>query len=138
MSTAPATSAAPTAVRRFPFARPGPLRSVPESWARVDVDDVAMRIRFGLLRLDVPRSEITGVEVTGPFSPFKALGIRLSLVDRGLTLGTSAAGGVCVRFARPRRGIEPLGLLRHPGVTVTVADPRGLAAALSPATGART
>ena len=62
----------------------------------------------------------------------KALGVRLSLADRGLTFGSTAAGGVCVEFTHPRRGIEPFGLLRHPGLTLTVADPDGLVAALRP------
>jgi hypothetical protein len=124
--------------RRFPFARPGPIGALPglDRWARVEVDEREMRVRFGLLRLDVPREEIAGVDVTGPYSPLKALGVRLSLADGGLTLGTSAAAGVCVRFTRPRRGVDPFGLLRHPGLTVTVADPHGLAEALTPDGGA--
>ena len=39
--------------------------------------------------------------------------------------------GLCIRFDRPVPGIEPLGLLRHPAVTVTVADCDGLAEALN-------
>jgi len=38
---------------------------------------------------------------------------------------------VCLEFHEPVTGIDPLGLIRHPGLTVTVADPEGLAAALA-------
>src|SRR3546814_1533890 len=34
--------------------------------------------------------------------------------------------GLCLSLRRPHRGIEPLGLIRHPGVTVTVEDVEGL------------
>jgi hypothetical protein len=53
----------------------------------------------------------------------KVLGARLSLADRGLTFGSDTAGGVCIRFAEPVRGLVPFGLLRHPGLTVTVTTP---------------
>ena len=59
----------------------------------------------------------------GPFSAVKAVGPRLSLSDRGLTFGTSTAAGVCVRFREPVAGIEPLGLVKHPNLTMTVAEP---------------
>ena len=31
--------------------------------------------------------------------------------------------GVCIRFAEPVRGMDPMGKIRHPGLTVTVAEP---------------
>ena len=40
-------------------------------------------------------------------------------------------GTVCLRLREPVPGIEPTGLLRHPGVTVTVADPDELVRLLS-------
>ena len=47
---------------------------------------------------------------------------------------------MCVRFrggggSEPVRGIEPTGLLRHPGLTVTVAQPELLVASLRRAIG---
>jgi hypothetical protein len=63
------------------------------------------------------------VEVTGPFAAWKVLGARLSLADRGLTFGTVPSAGVCVSFRDPVSGIEPTGRLRHPNLTVTVAQP---------------
>jgi hypothetical protein len=56
---------------------------------------------------------------------------HLSIADRGLTFATNARRGVCIRFHHPVAGIEPLGVVRHPGLTVTVDDPEGLVDALS-------
>ena len=99
--------------------------------AEVVVTDDRFTARLGPFTVSAPRSEITGVHLSGPFSALKAIGVRLSLADRGLTFGTTDRGGVCVEFAHPVRGVDPLGLLRHPGLTVTVTDPEGLVAALS-------
>jgi hypothetical protein len=41
---------------------------------------------------------------------------------------------VCIRLRQPHPGIDPLGLVRHSGLTVTVADPDALAALLSDGT----
>jgi hypothetical protein len=38
---------------------------------------------------------------------------------------------VLIRFDSPVRGIDPAGLIRHPELTVTVADIEGLVAALA-------
>lgn len=54
---------------------------------------------------------------------------RLSMVDDGLTFGTNAAAGVCIHF-EPRIH-RVIGLRDHSALTVTVADPEGLVAALS-------
>jgi len=37
---------------------------------------------------------------------------------------------VCIRFHVPVRGVDGLGVVRHPGLTVTVEDVHGLVAAL--------
>ncbi|GAA3029177.1 hypothetical protein [Actinokineospora globicatena] len=109
-----------------------PLRAVavvPETaWVRVA--DGEFRARFGPWVVVTPVSNISGTLVTGPFSPWRAIGARLSLSDRGLTLGTTPAAGLCVRFHEPVPGLEPTGLLRHPEVTVTVAEPGALAGVL--------
>jgi hypothetical protein len=39
---------------------------------------------------------------------------------------------VLIRFHRRVRGIEPLGIIRHGELTVTVADPEELAQLLAP------
>jgi hypothetical protein len=117
-----------------PFRLPLLLYGVTPARADVTVDDERVLIRFGPWAVDIPRSHISQVEVTGPFQWWKAIGIRMSLVDRGITFGTTAAAGACLQLSEPvsvrlgRRTVP----LRHPGVTVTVADPGGLARLLAP------
>lgn len=90
------------------------------SW--VDVEDDGIHARFGLISADVDYDNISDVELTGPYSAIKAIGARVSLADRGLTMGTTTMRGVCLRFKEPILGIDPTGTLKHPGLTVTVAD----------------
>ncbi len=127
------------AATHFPFA---PLDDLPRLFARilrvigvkptdgVRVDDRMFTATFGPWRLSTPLSNVVDGEVGGPYQAWKVVGARLSLADRGLTFGTSTRAGVCVRFRDPVRGIEPTGLLRHPGLTVTVAEPERLVARL--------
>lgn len=98
--------------------------------AFVELDDDRLLVRFGHWSVSTPARNLAGAQVTGPFVAAKALGPRLSLADGGITFGTSTASGVCIRFHQPVPGIEPLGVLRHPGMTVTVDDPESLAAAV--------
>ena len=94
----------------FRFA--APAGGVLPTWAaRVDVDADTLGVRFGPWRLRVPRTEIADAVVTGPYTALKVFGVRLSLADRGLTFGSSTAGGVCVRFTHDRRGVD---LALHP------------------------
>jgi hypothetical protein len=95
--------------------------------AWVDVDEDAVAIHFGPWEVVLDRSNIVSTERTGPYRPWKVIGPpHLSLQDRGITFGTNASAGVCLRLREPVPGIEPTGRLRHPGVTVTVADPEEL------------
>ncbi len=97
----------------------------------VEVDGDRLLARFGLWRVSTSLANVEGTQVTGPYSPFKTVGpAHLSIADRGLTFATNSRRGLCIRFREPVRGIEPTGRLRHPGLTVTVADVEGLAAAL--------
>ena len=66
--------------------------------------------------------------LTGPYRWYRAIGPRLSLADHGLAFGTTTARGVCLLFWEPVRGIGPFGVIRHPGLTLTVADPQRFAA----------
>ncbi|WP_200824523.1 hypothetical protein [Nonomuraea solani] len=86
----------------------------------------ALHVRFGPWVVRTPLSNVAGAELSGPYSPLKAIGVRVSLADRGLTFGTSTEQGACVRFHRPVRGSDPLGLLTHPALTVTVESPARL------------
>lgn len=121
---------------RFPFALPGryrplllPFGVVPRT-AWVALDDHSFTVRFGFWRLRTRVENLAGAETTGPYSLPKVLGPRLSLADRGITFGTHTDPGVCVRFHQPVPAADPLGLLRHPAVTVTVAQPDALVAAV--------
>jgi hypothetical protein len=98
------------------------------SWVRVHGD--TLEVQFGRWRLITPLSNVCSAEVGGPYRAWKVLGARLSLADRGLTFGTNAASGACIRFRRPVPGLEPTGMLRHPGLTVTIAEPHLLVARL--------
>ncbi|HEX8970392.1 hypothetical protein [Oryzihumus sp.] len=77
--------------------------------------------------------DIRDVTVTGPYHWYRGIGVRLSVSDRGLTFGTTYARGVCLTFHTPVRG--PLPLLRHPNLTLTVAEPERFAASVRRAAG---
>ncbi|SFQ63984.1 hypothetical protein SAMN05421810_11197 [Amycolatopsis arida] len=96
----------------------------------VAVEGAELVARFGRWLVRTPRANVRDARVTGPYSALRAVGVRLSLADRGLTFGTNADAGVCVEFGEPVRGGDPFGLLRHPALTVTVAEPEALAAQL--------
>ncbi|WP_406045481.1 hypothetical protein OG799_14010 [Micromonospora sp. NBC_00898] len=133
---APARPTTGATARRYEF-RFDPVFRVPLALlgvrprtAVVELDDDALMVRFGPWRLRTPRSNITGAERAGPYRWWRAIGPRLSQADRGVTFGTTVVAGVCVRFATPVPGLLPGNWLRHPGLTVTVADPDGLLRAL--------
>jgi hypothetical protein len=93
--------------------------------ARVTVDDETFEARYGPWRVRTPRSNVVGAEVTGPYAVWKTAGpARLAVTDRGLTFASNGDRGVRVDFAKPVRGMP---LLRHPELTVTVADVEALA-----------
>jgi hypothetical protein len=128
---------APYAPRRFPitfdptFLAASRLVGVRPSNAWVEVGEDHLEARFGPWTVRTPLDNVLAAEVTGPYAWPKVIGpAHLSLTDRGLTFGGNAERGVCIRFHRPVAGIDPLGLIRHPGLTVTVGDPEGLRAAL--------
>lgn len=114
----------------FDFSTPlsWPLRLLGVSpWtAHVDVDRGEFSVRYGPWTLRTPLSNIVSVQVTGPYNPLRSVGVHISLVDRGVTFGTTPQRGVCVTFREPVAAALPTGLLRHPGVTVTVEDVDGL------------
>lgn len=95
-----------------------------------------LEVRFGPWSLRTPLANVTGWEETGGFAYLKTAGPpHLSFSDRGITFATNGDAALCLRFATPVPGIEPTGRLRHPGATLTVADPAALAAALDAARG---
>jgi hypothetical protein len=91
--------------------------------AWVDVHDDVLEARFGPWHVRTDLSNVANVELTGPYAFLKTAGpARLAVSDRGLTFATNGDGGALVTFRVPVPGIEPLGVLRHPELTVTVAD----------------
>jgi hypothetical protein len=112
-----------------PFRVPLAVLGVRPATTGVTVDGAWLTARFGPWRLRTPRSNVTTARRTGPYRWWRAIGPRLSLVDRGLTFGTSTAAGVCIEFATPVPALAGR-RLRHPGLTVTVADPDALVRAL--------
>ncbi len=99
------------------------------SW--VEVSDEKFRARFGPFRLSTPLQNITDVSITGPYALLKTAGpARLGITDGSLTFASNGDRGVLLSFAKPVSGKGPLRLLRHPALTVTVADPERLAALL--------
>ena len=119
--------------REFPFAfdpsylRLARLFGITPEAARVTVDDGELRARYGPWRVGTPCNNIAHTEVSGPYRFSTTVGpARLSFADRGLTFASDGRRGVCIIFREPVRGLEPTGFLRHPGLTVTVANCEGL------------
>jgi hypothetical protein len=75
-----------------------------------------------------PLTNIADASITGPYALWKTAGpARLAITDRGLTFATNGDRGTLILFETPVRGLDPLGIVRHPELTVTVADVDGLA-----------
>jgi hypothetical protein len=108
------------------------LGGIRPATCEVVVTDRLLDVRFGPFRLQTPRENVRDVCVTGPYLPIKAIGPRGSRMDGGVTFGTNADGGVCVGFHEPVGALFGRNRLRHPGMTVTVADIDGLVDALTP------
>jgi hypothetical protein len=106
------------------------LLGVTPGTATVTLDDERIVARFGPWSCETPVANVREVCTTGPYRGYRAIGARGSMVDRGLTFGSSIAGGVCMLFREPVRGLDPFGLMHHPGLTVTVADREGFATSL--------
>ena len=123
---------------RFPFRfarsyRPVALAfGVTPATAYVEVADDHLRVRYGLWRLSTPLANVRSTERTGGFAWFKTVGPpHLSFADRGVSFTTNGDDALCVRFHEPVTVLDPTGRLRHPGATLSVADPAALDRALS-------
>ncbi|WP_421118673.1 Rho termination factor N-terminal domain-containing protein [Aquihabitans daechungensis] len=105
---------------------------VTASSAFVELDEDRFVARFGPWLVETPRANIRTAGASGPYSLAKTIGpAHLSFSDQGLTFATNGREGVCIEFREPVTGIDPLGKIRHPGLTVTVADPDALVDALT-------
>jgi hypothetical protein len=137
---------APTPVQKFGFRFSAPFRLAarvflvdpPHAWVAVQPGpDGVLTVRYGPWRVETPLTNVRGAEATGPYAMVKTIGPpHVSLVDRGLTFASNRDRGVCIRFAEPVRGVDVLGVIRHPALTVTVEDVDGLVAALDAAASA--
>jgi hypothetical protein len=95
------------------------------------MDDEQFEARFGHWRVSTPLANVEDVASTRTYAFWKTAGpARLAITDRGLTFATNGDRGVRLSFRTPVRGLDPLGILRHPELTVTVADVDRLAAML--------
>jgi len=124
------------ATERFPFAFDPryawillPLGVTPHR-AEVTVGDGGIAVRFGPWKMRTEIANIAGLEITEHYRWFRAIGIRGSLVDGGITFGSNTRRGLCVKFVEPIPSLFAGGRYRHPGMTLTVADVDGLAATL--------
>ena len=93
-------------------------------------DDDRMVVRFGHWALETPLANVCGIQTSGDYRWYKAIGVRGSLKDRGITFGSNTRSGVCTKFTEPVPAATPTDLIKHPGMTVTVADPAGFVAAI--------
>ena len=92
-------------------------------------DDGRFVATFGWLKVETTLDNVTGAHITSGYRWWTAVGARLSGKDDGLTFGTNADRGVCVHFGE--KVPSPLRRSAHSALTVTVADPEGLVAALT-------
>jgi hypothetical protein len=95
----------------------------------VTLTDETFVATFGRFRLETPLANVTGAHATHDYRWWKAVGMRLSFADDGLTFGTATHGGVCVHFAD--RVHRVIGVKDHSAVTVTVDDLDGLVDAIT-------
>ena len=130
-------SALTVSPRRFPFAFASTYRPFARTFlvtpqtAWVEVDDETFEARFGRWQVRTPLTNVVDADATGPYAFWKTAGpARLAVTDRGLTFATNGDRGALISFRTAVRGLDPLGILRHPELTVTVADVDGLASLL--------
>jgi hypothetical protein len=124
-------------VEQFPFAWTRPYRVaaapflVTPGRAYVRVGDGELVVRFGPWTLRTALDNVAGCETTEGYAFVKTAGPpHLSLADRGVTFATNGERGLCICFHDPVPGIDPMGRIRHPAATVTVADLSALQLAL--------
>lgn len=121
--------------RFFPFRldrRFSPLLAVLGVKARDGVtltSDDRLVATYGRKRVETPLDNIDHTLRTGPHRWWKAVGLRLSFADDGLTMGTNCEAGLCIAFVEKIPKV--IGPRNHSALWVSVADPEGLAEALA-------
>lgn len=94
----------------------------------VTITDETFTATFGRKRVETAMTNVIGAHATHDYAWWKAIGMRLSFADDGLTFGTATHGGVCVHF--DERVPKIIGPRDHSALTVTVDDLDGLVAAI--------
>jgi hypothetical protein len=107
-----------------------PFGITPER-AWVQIDDEHLVASYGRWRLRTTLANISQVAITGPYRFYRTAGpARLGITDAGLTFASNGERGVLISFRERVPAIDPLKMIRHPELTVTVADVSGLVSAL--------
>ncbi len=126
--------------RPFPFRfapsyrRAAKLFGVTPEDSMVSLEDDELRATFGRWHVTTPIDNIASVELTGPYRFHRTAGpARYSLADHGLTFASNGDRGVYLVLYQPVPGLEPTGRVRHPNITLTVADCDGLVGAINEA-----
>ncbi len=121
----------------FPFAfassyrLPALVFGITPGTSSVVVEDDELRVRYGPWRCGRRCRTSPAVSSSGGFAFLKTAGPpHLSFSDRGVSFATNGDRALCVEFHVPVPAIDPTRTIKHPGATMTVADPEGLARAL--------
>ncbi len=131
-----ATAGEPPPIEQFEFEFDATFRpmlaliGVTPGTAHVTLTPERLAARFGPWTCETSIANVRDVCRTGPYRWFKAIGPRGSFVDRGLTFGTTSKGGVCVLLREPVTGLVPTSSFRHPGITLTLAEPERFVSSL--------
>jgi hypothetical protein len=107
-----------------------PFGITPENaWVEIGEEDLVAN--YGPWHLRTTLANISQVAITGPYHFYRTAGpARLGITDRGLTFATNGDEGVLLTFCERVPAIDPLHFIRHPELTVTVADVGGLVSTL--------
>ena len=117
---------------------PALLFGITPRTAWVELDERTFAVRYGPWSLSTPVTNLADVTRTGGFAFVKTAGPpHLSFSDRGISFATNDGRGhgaegsdaeraLCVSFHTPVPGIDPTRRIKHPGATLTVADPDAL------------
>ena len=124
-------------MQRFDFSFASAYRLAARSFgitpagAWVQIDDTHLLANYGPGRLCTPLGNVRRVAIIGPYRSYRTAGpARLGITDGGLTFASNGERGVLLSFRERVPAVEPLGLIRHPELTVTVADVHGLLSTL--------
>ena len=97
----------------------------------VEVSEDALEVRFGPWRLSTPMANVADTAVTGPYAVWKTAPRSPGGHRPRSTFATNGIRGVRISFHEPVRGIDPWGVIKHPELTVTVANVDALANLMS-------